>query len=128
MIIAGIGCRRGVPPSAVAAAIAAAFARAGIASDRLDTIATAAAKGGEAGIVDAAAKLRVPLVLVAEADLKSASARTITSSARVIELMGVPSVAEAAALAAGGPSARLLAERIAVGPVTCALVDSGPAP
>jgi cobalt-precorrin 5A hydrolase len=36
----------------------------------------------------------------------------------------VPSVAEAAALAAGGPAARLIAPRIAVGPATCALADS----
>jgi cobalt-precorrin 5A hydrolase len=40
--------------------------------------------------------------------------------------MGVPSAAEAAALAAGGPAARLLAPRIAVGPATCALAtDEG---
>jgi cobalt-precorrin 5A hydrolase len=43
-------------------------------------------------------------------------------------LMGVPSVAEAAALAAAGPSARLLAARIALGPVTCALAQSENAP
>jgi cobalt-precorrin 5A hydrolase len=38
--------------------------------------------------------------------------------------MGVPSVAEAAALAAGGSAASLLAARIAVGPVTCALAET----
>jgi cobalt-precorrin 5A hydrolase len=40
----------------------------------------------------------------------------------------VPSVAEAAALAAGGPGARLIAPRIALGPATCALADSGGGP
>jgi len=35
----------------------------------------------------------------------------------------VHSVAEAAALAAAGPGARLLAPRVAVGPVTCALAQ-----
>lgn len=128
MIIAGVGCRKGASPSAVAAAIEAAFARAGIARDRLDTIATAAAKGGEAGIVTAATNLGVPLVLVAQADLEAMSDRTVTRSPRVIKLMEVTSVAEAAALAAGGRTARLLAERIAIGSVTCALVDTGPAP
>ena len=43
-------------------------------------------------------------------------------------LAGVPSVAEAAALAAGGPDARLIVPRIAVGPATCALAATGAAP
>ena len=43
-------------------------------------------------------------------------------------LTGVPSVAEAAALAAGGAAARLVAPRIVVGPATCALADTGGAP
>jgi cobalt-precorrin 5A hydrolase len=43
-------------------------------------------------------------------------------------LTGVPSLAEAAALAAGGPTARLLGARVAVGPATCALAESGEAP
>jgi cobalt-precorrin 5A hydrolase len=42
--------------------------------------------------------------------------------------MNVHSVAEAAALAAAGPGARLLAPRLAVGPVTCALAESEIAP
>ncbi|MFZ0836902.1 MAG: cobalamin biosynthesis protein, partial [Xanthobacteraceae bacterium] len=53
--------------------------------------------------------------------LAAASANVATKSERVQELIGVPSVAEAAALAAGGTGARLLAPRIVVGPVTCAL-------
>jgi cobalt-precorrin 5A hydrolase len=42
--------------------------------------------------------------------------------------MGVPSVAEAAALAAAGTTARLLLPRIAVGAATCALATKGAAP
>jgi cobalt-precorrin 5A hydrolase len=43
-------------------------------------------------------------------------------------LAGVPSVAEAAALAAGGPKARLILPRIVVGPVTCALAEMDETP
>jgi cobalt-precorrin 5A hydrolase len=43
-------------------------------------------------------------------------------------LTGVPSVSEAAALAAAGPDARLIAPRVAVGPATCALAITGDAP
>jgi cobalt-precorrin 5A hydrolase len=42
----------------------------------------------------------------------------------VLALAGVPSVAEAAALAACGPKATLILARIVVGPVTCALASA----
>jgi cobalt-precorrin 5A hydrolase len=63
-------------------------------------------------------------VLVPQAELEAAGARTVTRSDRVIALMGVPSAAEAAALAAAGPAGRLIAPRTAVGPATCALATS----
>ena len=43
-------------------------------------------------------------------------------------LIGVPSVAEAAALAAAGPSARLVSPRLVIGAATCALAASEAAP
>ena len=127
-MIIGIGCRKGVSATEITAAIEKACTRAGVTKDRLAGIATAAIKERERGIVDAAAALGVPLVWVSEADLQAAGARAVTHSRRVMELVGVSSVAEAAALAAGGPAASLLAARIAVGPVTCALVETERAP
>jgi cobalt-precorrin 5A hydrolase len=128
MIVAGVGCRRGAPAAAIMAAIEAALASNGLAKASLGIIATSAAKAGEHGISVAAAALGVPLVVVAQIDLEAAAGRTATRSERVIALTGVPSVAEAAALAAGGSSARLVAPRVAVGPATCALADTGAAP
>jgi cobalt-precorrin 5A hydrolase len=128
MIVAGIGCRKGASAREIGAAISAALARAGLRRDALALIAAPAIKGGEPGIAAAASDLGVPLVLVPQADLEAAGSRTATRSARVVALMGVPSAAEAAALAAGGPAARLLAPRVAVGPATCALAHSGGAP
>jgi cobalt-precorrin 5A hydrolase len=119
MMVAGIGCRRGASAAAIESAITAALAHAGLASKRLDLIATAAFKGDEPGI----AARGVRLILVAQADLEHANGRA-TQSRRVAELMGVGSVAEAAALAAGGPSARLVVPRIVVGPATCALAET----
>jgi len=121
MIVAGVGCRRGAPAPDIEAAIRTALQSAGIAADALDAIATAQAKGAEAGIAVAAEKLGVRVVLVPEAELKVASARTTTRSERVLALTGVPSVAEAAALAAAGPSARLVSPRLVIGAATCAL-------
>jgi cobalt-precorrin 5A hydrolase len=65
--------------------------------------------------------------MVPQRDLEAAGARVVTRSERVLALMGVPSVAEAAALAAAGPASRLLGSRVAVGPATCALAVSGDA-
>jgi cobalt-precorrin 5A hydrolase len=128
MIVAGIGCRRGAPAPDIEAAIFAALARAGVAANALDCIATIAAKDGEAGIAATAAKLGVAIVLVSEDDLAAASARTETRSERVLTLMGVPSVAEAAALAAAGPTARLVSPRLVFGAATCAVAASSAAP
>ena len=128
MIVAGVGCRKGVRAADIEAAIAAAFDRAGVATSQLRLIATSAAKGGEPGIVAAASAIGVPLALIPLGDLAAAGIRATTRSERVMALAGVPSVAEAAALAAGGPDARLIVPRIAVGPATCALAATGAAP
>ena len=128
MIVAGIGCRKGTAAAEVEAAIAAALLRAGLPADALALIATSTAKGGEPGIAAAASALGVPLVLVPQGGLEAASDRTATKSARVAALTGVPSLAEAAALAAGGPEARLLGPRVAIGPATCALAETGGTP
>jgi cobalt-precorrin 5A hydrolase len=128
MIVAGVGCRAGASAGEIGAAIDVALKRAGVAANRLNAIATSPAKSGEPGIVAAASQRGVKFVVVPQIALEAAGARTVTHSERVQALAGVPSVAEAAALAAGGPSARLLAPRIAVGPATCALAISGDAP
>ncbi|HEY7666343.1 MAG TPA: cobalamin biosynthesis protein [Xanthobacteraceae bacterium] len=128
MIVAGVGCRRGTAAAAIAAVIEAALRRAGLGKGALGAIAAPAVKESEPGIAAAAAALRLPLVLISPAELTAAGARAVTRSERVVALMGVPSVAEAAALAAAGATARLLVARIAIGPATCALADSGAAP
>ncbi len=128
MIVAGVGCRKGASATEVRVAIAAALERAGLAGAAPDLVATAASKGGEPGIAAAAVSLGVPLVLVPQTDLEAQAARTVTRSERVVALKGVPSVAEAAALAAGGPAARLVAPKISVGPATCALAVTEPEP
>jgi cobalt-precorrin 5A hydrolase len=128
MIVAGVGCRRGAPAPDIEAAIRAALERAGIDAHALDCIATITAKEGEAGIAAVAAKLGVTVVLVPDTELQAAGERTETRSERVQALTGVLSVAEAAALAAAGPAARLLGPRLVIGAATCALAASGAAP
>jgi cobalt-precorrin 5A hydrolase len=123
MMVAGIGCRRGTSADAIESAIVAALAQAGSASHRIDLLATAAFKGDEPGIAAAAAARGIRLILIAQADLERVGNRA-THSRRVAGLVGVGSVAEAAALAAGGPAARLVVPRIVLGPATCALAET----
>jgi cobalt-precorrin 5A hydrolase len=123
MIAAGIGCRKTISAAQVESAIAAALLHNQLDGRRLGLIAVPAAKGAESGIVAAAAARGVLLVLIAQDALEAADSRTLTRSVRSKDTLNVQSVAEAAALAAAGPHSRLLAPRVAVGPVTCALAE-----
>jgi cobalt-precorrin 5A hydrolase len=123
MIVAGVGCRKGASAADIEAAVAAALGRAGLGTAALDLLATSVAKAGESGIAGAASAIGLRLVLIPQEELEAAGARAATRSARVIAVAGVPSVAEAAALAAAGPAARLIVARIAVGSATCALAE-----
>jgi cobalt-precorrin 5A hydrolase len=125
MIVAGIGCRAGTSAPEIEAAITAALKGVARTDARLDIIATVDGKAQEAGIADAARARGVRLVIVPRHDLDVAAAQAVTRSPRVLALTGLPSVAEAAALAAAGPNARLLAPRVAVGPATCAIAAGG---
>jgi cobalt-precorrin 5A hydrolase len=128
VIVAGIGCRRGASAAAIEAVIAAALERAGVDKSALSLIAAPATKCDEPGIAATACARGVPLVAISELELKGAGPRTVTRSERSLARMGVPSVAEAAALAAAGAAARLLQPRLALGPATCALATNGEAP
>ena len=128
VIVAGIGCRQGATAAQIEAAMNAALERAGRPLARLDLMATAESKRADAPIAAAASARGLKLVFVDQAELEIAGARGATWSARVLALAGVPSVAEAAALAAAGPKARLILPRIVVGPVTCALASTEGAP
>jgi cobalt-precorrin 5A hydrolase len=123
VIVAGVGCRKAISAAQVESAIEAALLHNRLAGRQISLIAVPAVKGTEAGIVAAAAARGVLLVLIAQHALEAADARTLTRSVRSMDALNVHSVAEAAALAAAGPNARLLAPRIAVGPVTCALAE-----
>lgn len=128
MIVAGIGCRKGVGVDEVLAAIDSALAEHGLTRDRLAALATTAFKKGEAAIFAAGRELALKVVVLDDtaeqhvvATAGNWAAPTLTCSALSLVLAGTPSVAESAALAAAGPSARLLGPRTVLGRVTCAI-------
>lgn len=103
MIVAGFGFRSG----ATLAALRDALARAG-GADGVTHLATLAGKVD--GLGPLAVALDLPVVAIADAALRDQP--TLTRSERVQALKGVGSVAEAAALAAAGPGARLRGPRV----------------
>ena len=127
MIVAGIGCRKGVSSEEIGTALDTALERAGRPLAKIESLATSTRKREEQGIAETAASRGLRLIFVDQADLEIASARGATWSRRVLALAGVPSVAEAAS-AACGPKARLILPRIVVGPVTCALASDEATP
>ncbi len=83
----------------------------------------------EPGLRATAATLGLALTPLPEAALAAAAPACLTTSPRVQALTGLPSLAEAAALAAAGPGARLLGPRQSAGGLaTCALATTEPAP
>ena len=129
MIVAGIGCRAGASARDIEAAhrrrAGAGPARSGRARPDRDVVrqgGRARHRGGGLGARHKARRrCRKP-------SSKRRARACTTRSERVLAITGVPSVAEAAALAAAGPGARLLVPRVAVGPATCALAIAGDEP
>ncbi len=120
----GVGCRSGVSGEIVAELVE----RALEASARPGTPAalfTVVDKQSEPGIGEAAAALGLALVHLPRAALAAVADRVATRSEKVIELFGVPSIAEGAALAGAGPGSRLVVERMADRGATVAVAIGG---
>ncbi|MYW66590.1 cobyrinic acid a,c-diamide synthase [Streptomyces sp. SID8379] len=126
-VVAGVGARAGVTAGEVLELVRDVLAEAGARPRELAALATVEAKGREPGIVRAAEALGVPLVTYPAARL--AAVPVPHPSDEVRGVAGTPSVAEAAALAAGGEL--LVPKRAARGAdggpgrVTCALARAG---
>ena len=120
MKIAGIGFRKAAGVDALRDALAAAGGAEGVGA-----LATAQSKAGAAALLAFARELGLPIRAVAPADL--AAVETPTWSDRVAAHAGAGSLAEAAALAAAGPGARLLGPRsISVNGMATAAIAEGP--
>jgi cobalt-precorrin 5A hydrolase len=121
MIALGIGCRRNASASEIEAVIVQALVAANLDAGEIAVIATAVDKLREPGVIEAANRFGRPLLGIATADLAAVADLAVTRSDLVLRLRGVPSVAETAALAAIGRTARLILPRLANGSATCAL-------
>jgi cobalt-precorrin 5A hydrolase len=129
MLAIGVGCRRGSEADDIVALVRRAIERAGDAGRAGDThgrvgraaLFTAVEKQSEAGLREAAHILAMPLVFLPQTALAASSDKAETRSERVVQLFGVPSLAETAALAGAGIGAELIVARISSDGVTCAV-------
>ncbi len=128
MIVAGLGCRRGVTAEDILAGLTAGMAEAGLSGILPDMLATGTMKRDERAISEAGARIKRTVVLVDGPALATVEPDLVTRSAASRKASGSSSLAEAAALAAAGPGARLLGSRTVRGAVTCAIAQVGDRP
>ncbi|MEU6572781.1 precorrin-3B C(17)-methyltransferase [Streptomyces sp. NPDC046805] len=99
-LVVGVGASKGAPVEEVLGLVEAALRDAGLSVASLAELATVDAKSAEPGIVEAAARLAVPLVTYSAEEL--AAVGVPNPSDAPLAAVGTPSVAEAAALVRGG--------------------------
>lgn len=123
MIAAGVGFRRTASADEIVSLVEIAIARAELSEGTLHRLATIETLAALPAFAEASQRLAVKAVAIDDAALRAVGARVSTQSARSMMAHGVGSVAEAAALAAGGSDARLILTRISSASVTCALAQ-----
>ena len=117
--IVGVGCRKNTPATAIIDAICLVLNTHGIALDRVRMLASGDIKSHEDSLYEAAEILGLPLRFITSQSICE-SCRSFTHSAFVEASVGVPAVAEPAALLAGRRT-KLLVPKTALQGVTVAV-------
>lgn len=118
-LIVGIGCRRGVTAQEVTDAVQQALESTGLRKEEVRLLASADLKADEAGLLQAAESLGLPIRFIPSDDIRL-SPRTFERSEFVEEKVDLPAVAEPAALLAGRRT-RLVLPKTKFGRVTIAI-------
>ena len=121
MIVAGVGCRRGVSADEIEKVVRMALGLFQLPAERLEALATESDKATEPAFAEAAQRLSVRITACTVEDLDRVAGQVLTPSKLVLAAKGVPSIAEASALVVAGPDARLLGTRVASARATCAI-------
>jgi len=110
-LIVGVGCRRGVTRSQIVEAIEQALARVEMPLARVRLLASASVKQHEAGLLEAAAQLNLPLRFISMEQIRQCP-YDLSQSDFVQKSVGVPAVAEPVALLAGRRTKLILPKTI----------------
>lgn len=123
-IAIGIGCDRSATSAEIRALVKSCLAAAAIDPHQVICLATVDFKLDEPGMIDLARQMELPIRGFSVLALEAETPRLATPSEVVYRAIGCHGVAEAAALAAIGPSGRLLLAKRRAAHVTCALAIS----
>jgi len=121
MIVAGLGFRTTCTADELVALIERVGEAAGA---QIAALAVPDFKVGASALARAAASLALEVRPISREALIAVQSLCLSRSAAALDAVGVPSVAEACALAAAGPGARLLSPKTVSGAATCALAAS----
>lgn len=110
-VIVGVGCRRGAAAADILAAVREGLRMARVRAARVRWLASADLKKDEAGLLDAAERLGFGLRFIAAGEIRG-TAKAFRRSAFVEAKVGLPAVAEPAALLAGRRTTLLLPKTI----------------
>jgi cobalt-precorrin 5A hydrolase len=118
----GIGCNRGTSASEIESVVTEHLERLSLSFQSVKCIATAQAKGDEAGLLELAAKSGIPVLLYQSEQLNDVEAPSPASD-HAFAAIGARGVAEPAALLASG-GGRLLLPKVKSGNVTLAIAET----
>jgi cobalt-precorrin 5A hydrolase len=121
MIVAGVGCRCGTSADEIERVVRMALGMFDLPVERLEAVATESDNATDPAFVEAVRRLSAKLVACTAGDLDRVAGRVLTTSKLVLKAGGLPSIAEASALAVAGPAGRLLGTRVATEHATCAI-------
>ncbi|HEX2041084.1 MAG TPA: precorrin-3B C(17)-methyltransferase [Acidimicrobiales bacterium] len=116
-LVVGVGASTGAPATEVAELVASALRGAGLAAASVAEVATIDRRAGDPAV----GALGLPVRAFSAAELAAAASLVPSPSAVVAAAVGTPSVAEAAALLAAGPGARLVVTKTASAHATVAV-------
>lgn len=117
----GVGCERGCDPAELAGLVEETLATAGLARESVALVTSLDLKSDERAVLDLADALGVEARFFDAAQLEAETPRLATPSDVVFREVGTHGVAEAAALAAGGPDATLVVAKRKSPRATCAI-------
>ena len=110
VLVAGIGCKRGVPAESLRRALETTLSEAGLAPGSITALATVDLKADEEGLQTLAADFGIPLKIIAGSTLARLNPDDYSPSA-AREKLGLPGVAEPCAMIAAGPESKLLVHK-----------------
>ena len=126
-VMLGVGCARGCQPDEMIDLVMQELTRADINAASIAGVFSVDLKADEPALHALAAMLDVPLRIFDRETLAAEAPRLASPSAVVEEEIGIPGVAEAAALAAAGPDGKLIHKKVKSANATMALALA-PAP